>query len=71
MNSCPAGAGSNTLIDKLHGELPVDLPRPSTQLRHRRQARDCRDPGDSRFRLKSAPQFSGGCMYARPELCNA
>ena len=71
MNACPAGAGSDKLIDKLHAELPADLTRASTRLRHRRQARLPVTPGEARFRLKSAPEFSGGCMYARLELCNA
>ena len=63
MNSCPAGAGGNKLIDRLHAELPVDLALASTRLRHRRQARGYRAPrGEARFQLKSTTQFGGGCM---------
>jgi len=58
MNSCPAGADSDKLIDKLHAELPVDLAVASTRLRHRGQARGCGDPGGGQVSAWICPPIS-------------
>jgi len=65
MNSCPAGADSDKLIDKLHAELPVDLAVASTRLRHRRQARGCGDPGGGQVSAWICPPFQRR-LHVRP-----